>query len=96
LPAHTPPTPAKKSSHLVVHAGEVLVEVLHPRIERQCVNNARRLASRAAHGYEATHGAAMAAFAKSLGERDETKFFDARNRAETELPYGSKPSSTLG
>jgi hypothetical protein len=30
----------------------------------------------------------------SSGERDETKLFDARNSVETELSYGSKPSST--
>jgi hypothetical protein len=30
----------------------------------------------------------------SWGERDETKLFDARNSVETELSYGSKPSST--
>jgi hypothetical protein len=30
----------------------------------------------------------------SWGERDETKSFDARNGVETELSYGSKPSST--
>jgi hypothetical protein len=28
-----------------------------------------------------------------LGERDETKFIDARHSAETELPYGSNLSS---
>jgi hypothetical protein len=31
---------------------------------------------------------------RKWGKRDETKFFDARNSAETELSYGSKPSST--
>ena len=30
-----------------------------------------------------------------MGKRDETKFFDARNSAETEVPYSSKPSGTL-
>ena len=29
-----------------------------------------------------------------IGKRDETKFFDARNSAETEVPYSSKPSGT--
>jgi len=29
-----------------------------------------------------------------IGKRDETKFFDARNSAETEVPYSSKASGT--
>jgi hypothetical protein len=30
-----------------------------------------------------------------IGKRDEIKFFDARNSAETEVSYKSEPSGTL-
>jgi hypothetical protein len=29
-----------------------------------------------------------------MGKRDEINFFDARNSAETEVPYNSEPSGT--
>jgi hypothetical protein len=35
----------------------------------------------------------LRASSRRNGQRDETKFFDARNSAETEMPYSSKPSS---